>query len=142
MDAEAFGHQVAEACRVQVGAAADDTVLGQTAQFPGHIGEHVHCGGSVYNQGLLICHTHANRSTDDTVCVSVFTGVGDHDERAVGAVLDDLGDDGLEDVDVPLDQVEAALPLLLADAGRHNDQARVGCHGVVWGRKRGGENKT
>lgn len=65
------------------------------------------------------------------VCVSVFTGVGDHDERAVGAVLDDLGDDGLEDVDVPLHQVEAALALLLADAGCHDHQAGVGGHCVV-----------
>lgn len=38
MNAEAFSHQVAEAGRVQICAAADDTVLGQTAQFPGHVG--------------------------------------------------------------------------------------------------------
>ncbi len=47
MDAEPFGHQVAEAGRIQVGAAADDAVLGQTAQFPGYIGQHVNCGGCV-----------------------------------------------------------------------------------------------
>lgn len=47
VDAEAFSHQVAEAGRVQVGAAADDTVLRQTAQFPGHIGQHIHCEGCV-----------------------------------------------------------------------------------------------
>lgn len=70
------------------------------------------------------------------MCIQVFTGVGDNDERAVGAVLDDLGDDGLEDVDVPLHQVEAALALLLANTGRHHDQAGVGCHCVVWRRRR------
>lgn len=63
--------------------------------------------------------------------MTVFTRVGHHDECAVGAVLDDLGDDGLEDVDVPLHQVEAALSLLLADTGCHHDQAGVGCHCVV-----------
>lgn len=31
MDAQALGHQVAKASRVQVGAAADDAVFGQTA---------------------------------------------------------------------------------------------------------------
>lgn len=66
----------------------------------------------------------------------MFTWVGDDDERAVGAVLDDLGDDGLEDVDVPLHQVEAALALLLANASRHHNQARVGCHCVVWRKRR------
>lgn len=44
MDAKALGHQVAEAGRVQVSATANDTVLGQATQFPGHIGQHVHCG--------------------------------------------------------------------------------------------------
>lgn len=66
------------------------------------------------------------------LCASALTWVGDHDESAVRAVLDDLGDDGLEDIDVPLHQVEAALPLLLADAGSHHHQAGVGCHSVVW----------
>lgn len=61
----------------------------------------------------------------------MLTRVGDHDERAVGAVLNDLGDDGPEDVDVPLHQVQATLSLLLPNAGRHHDQTRVGRHGVV-----------
>lgn len=42
MDAQALGHQVTETGRVQVGATADDAVLGQTAQLPGHVGQHVH----------------------------------------------------------------------------------------------------
>lgn len=53
--------------------------------------------------------------------ISVFTGVGHHDQDAVGAVLDDLGDDGLENVDIPLHQVKSALPLLLANTGCHHD---------------------
>ena len=43
VDPELLGHQEAEACRVQVGAAADDTVLGEAAQFPGDISQHVNC---------------------------------------------------------------------------------------------------
>lgn len=41
VDAEAFGHHVTEASGVQVGAAANDAVLWQTAQLPGHIGQHI-----------------------------------------------------------------------------------------------------
>lgn len=66
------------------------------------------------------------------VCLSACTRVGDHDEGAVWAVLDDLGDDGLEDIHIPLHQIEAALAFLLANASRHHDQTRVGCHCVVW----------
>lgn len=51
----------------------------------------------------------------------LLTRVGHHQDGAVGAVLDDLWDDGLEDVDIPLDQIEAALPLLLSNASRHHD---------------------
>lgn len=60
-----------------------------------------------------------------------LTGVGHHHDGAVGAVLDDLWNDGLEDVDVPLHQVEAALALLLADASSHHNQAGVGGDCVV-----------
>lgn len=67
----------------------------------------------------------------------MHTRVGDHDEGAVGTVLDDLWDDGLEDVDVPLHQVEAALPLLLADARCHHHQSGVGSHRIVWRSRRG-----
>lgn len=39
---ELLSHQVAETGRVQVGAAADDAVLGQTAQLPGYVGQDIH----------------------------------------------------------------------------------------------------
>lgn len=51
VDAEVFGHHLTEASRVQVGAAADDAVLGQTAQLPGDIGQHVNCGEGVAPRG-------------------------------------------------------------------------------------------
>lgn len=73
------------------------------------------------------------------MCVSLHTGVGDHDECAVGTVLDDLRDDRLEDVHVPLHQVEAALPLLLTDARRHHHQSGVGSHRIVWRSSRRGD---
>lgn len=73
------------------------------------------------------------------MCISLPTRVGDHDECAVGAVLDDLRDDGFEDVHVPLHQVEAALPLLLTDARRHHHQSGVGSHRVVWRNSRRGD---
>lgn len=41
VDPQLVGHQEAESRRVQVGAAADDAVLGEAAQFPGHVGQHV-----------------------------------------------------------------------------------------------------
>lgn len=44
MDAQALSHQETEAGGVQVGAAADDTVFGQAAQLPCHIGQHIHYG--------------------------------------------------------------------------------------------------
>lgn len=108
-------------------------MLGQTAQLPGYVGQHIHCGGA--SQPGVIDMQHTCKLTQTVMCVSVFTRVGDHNESAVGAVLDDLGDDGLEDVDVPLHQVEAALSFLLANTGRHHDQTRVGCHCVVWRRR-------
>lgn len=43
VDSQFVSHQEAEACRVQVGAAADDAVLGKAAQFPGHISQHINC---------------------------------------------------------------------------------------------------
>lgn len=45
VDPQLVGHQEAEPSRVQVGAAADDAVLGEAAQLPGHVGQHVDCGG-------------------------------------------------------------------------------------------------
>lgn len=52
-------------------------------------------------------------------CVCL-TRVGDDDEDAVGTVLDDLRDDVLEDVNVPLHQVEPAFTFLLTNASRHD----------------------
>lgn len=43
VDPQLVGHQEAESGRVQVGAAADDAVLGEAAQLPGHVGQHVNC---------------------------------------------------------------------------------------------------
>lgn len=40
-DAETLGEQEPESRRVQVGAGADDSVLGQTTHLPGHVGENV-----------------------------------------------------------------------------------------------------
>lgn len=50
-----------------------------------------------------------------------LTRVGDHNDCAVGAVLDNLRDDGLEDINIPLHQVEAALSLLLANTSSQHD---------------------
>lgn len=41
VNAQLLSHQVTETSRVQVCAAADDTVPGQTAQLPGHVGQDV-----------------------------------------------------------------------------------------------------
>lgn len=43
VDSQFVGHQEAEACGVQVGAAADDAVLGKAAQLPGYISQHINC---------------------------------------------------------------------------------------------------
>lgn len=45
VDAQLLGHDEAETGRVQVGAAADDAVLGKAAEFPRHVGHDVHCVG-------------------------------------------------------------------------------------------------
>lgn len=49
----------------------------------------------------------------------------------MGAVLDDVRDDELEDVDVALHQVQAALALLLAGTSGHHHHSGIGCHTVV-----------
>lgn len=43
VDPQFFSHQKPEACRVQVGATADDAVFGEATQFPGDIGQNIHC---------------------------------------------------------------------------------------------------
>lgn len=50
VDPQLVGYQKAESCRVQVGAAANDSVLREAAQFPGHIGQHVDCQGEVLSE--------------------------------------------------------------------------------------------
>lgn len=59
------------------------------------------------------------------------TWVGNNNDNAVRAVSDDLGDDVLEDVDVSLDEVQPALPLLLTNSSRHHHDAGVCRHRVV-----------
>lgn len=51
VDSQFVSHQETEACRVQVGAAADDTVLWKPAQFPGHISQYIDCQreGEIYS---------------------------------------------------------------------------------------------
>lgn len=61
-----------------------------------------------------------------------LTWVGDHHQDAVGTVLDNAWDDELEDVDVALNQVEAALALLLAGSGRHHHHLGISGDAVVW----------
>lgn len=63
------------------------------------------------------------------------TWVGNHDDDAVGAVSDDQRDDVFEDVDVSLDEVQPALPLLLTDPSRHHHDAGVCRHRVIWERR-------
>ena len=66
-----------------------------------------------------------------SLCVCSRTWVGDDHEGAVGAVFDDLRDDGSENVNVPLDQVEPALSFLLAHASRHHHNTGVGGHCII-----------
>lgn len=42
VDFQPLAHQEAEAGGVQVGAAANDAVLGEPAELPGHVGQDVH----------------------------------------------------------------------------------------------------
>lgn len=60
------------------------------------------------------------------------TWVRDHHQDAVGAVLDNVGDDKFEDVDVALHQIETALALLLPGTSSHDHHFGVGCHTVIW----------
>ena len=66
-----------------------------------------------------------------TVCICECTWVGDHDDDALGGVFYDLRDDVFEDVDVPLNQVQPALSLLLTNARSYHDDTRVRRHRVV-----------
>lgn len=144
-------HKVAETGRVQVGTRANDAVTRETTQLPGHIGENVHWGEKTRLARNLRLSTCANITRRHgfpyftmthhllTLVHFLHTWVGHHQQDAVGAVLDDVGDDKLEDVDVALHQVEAALTLLLAGAGSNDHHLGVGCHTVVW---KSGKTKT
>ena len=46
-------------------------------------------------------------------------------------MLDELGDDALEDVGVPLHEGQSRLPLLLPGSCRHDANPGAGCDGVV-----------
>ncbi len=51
VDSQFVGHQEAKACRVQVGAAPDDAVLGEAAQFPGYISQNINCRRALLLEG-------------------------------------------------------------------------------------------
>lgn len=61
----------------------------------------------------------------------ILTWVGNNKQLAVGAVLDDIGNDELEDVYIPLDQIQTALSLLLPRPSCDDHQLGVGSHAVV-----------
>lgn len=75
---------------------------------------------------------HFNLLTIQSTLTHQPTWVGDHHQDAVGAVLDNIWDDELEDVNIALHQVETALSLLLTGTSSHHDHPGVGCHTVVW----------
>lgn len=62
-----------------------------------------------------------------------LTRVGDDQHNTVGAVLDNVGDDELEDVDIPLHQVQTALALLLTSSSGDYHHPGSSCHSIVWG---------
>lgn len=72
--------------------------------------------------------THTISPLSQPACL---TWVRNHHQDAVGAVLDDVWDDELEDVDVALHQVKTTLALLLAGTSSHDHHFGVGCHAVV-----------
>lgn len=94
-------HQETESGRVQVGAGANDTALGQTGQLPGDIGEDIH-------------------------------GVGHNQQDRVGAVLDQLRNDSLQDVGVALHQIQTALTSTLTGTSCHDAQAGSSGDGKVY----------
>lgn len=141
VEVELLSHEVAETCGVQVGARADDAVTREAAQLPGHVGQDVHWRGlqdegtTLRNDDLqaLLQHpsTLPHATPRHTSSPARLTWVRHHHQDAVGAVLDDVRDDELEDVDVALHQVQAALALLLAGTSGHHHHSGIGCHTVV-----------
>lgn len=61
----------------------------------------------------------------------MLTRIGHHQHDAVGAILDNVWDDELEDVDISLHQVQSAFTLLLASSSSHYNHLRVGSHAIV-----------
>ena len=59
--------------------------------------------------------------------------VGDDEQNAVEAGLLNLGDNGLKDVDVLVDQVQAGLTGLLGSASGDDDHGGVGDIGIIAG---------
>lgn len=157
MDTQFLRHGVTEAGGVQVGAAANDTVLWKATQFPGNIGQNIHCrtDNPVYFKyhtinsfsNMLVCNNTfhsflwfsiANVTSEKVLrsCANLLTWIGHDNDDTVRAEFDNLRDDVFKYVDVPLHQVQSALPLLLTHTGRHHDNARVGSHGVVYRSKK------
>lgn len=75
--------------------------------------------------------TEETERSSDSPCVYQSTWVGHHNDDAVRAVSDDLGDDVLKDVDVSLDEVQPALSLLLTNSSSHHHDAGVCRNRVV-----------
>lgn len=67
-----LGHEETESGRVQVGAGANDTTLGQTGQLPGDIREDVHrVGHDQQNSVGAVLHQLGNDALQD-VCVALY----------------------------------------------------------------------
>ena len=61
----------------------------------------------------------------------IDTWVGNHNDDAVRTVLDDLRNDELEDVNVPLHQIQATLPFLLANSCSYHHDLGIGSDRVI-----------
>lgn len=101
----------------------------ETTQLPGHVSQDVHWERT--EQINELNHLPTFFIHFPLLIPPSPTWVRNHQQDAVGAVLDDVGDDKLEDVHVALHQVQTALALLLAGTSSHNYHLGVGCHTVV-----------
>lgn len=61
----------------------------------------------------------------------MFTRIANHHDHSVGAVLDQLRDDALEDVDVALHKIEATLALALARSRSDDADAAAFGHRII-----------
>lgn len=59
------------------------------------------------------------------------TWIRNDEQLAVRAILDNIGNDELEDVHIALDQVKARLAFLLASSSSDDNQFRVCSHSIV-----------